>query len=188
MAIKTFTTGEVLTASDTNTYLANSGLVYITQTTVVGTPTILTIDNCFSSTYENYRVVIKYNNAAAGYPAVYINWRVGGATANTAAYAQMGTGRTSANTDTPYGSAGNTNAYVGSIPGSLSFDVFSPANANVQTTTLGQSNFYDGTNFTMRNTATFHNVVAAYDGFILSIASSTFTTNLTVRVYGYRQS
>ena len=29
MAIKTFTTGEVLTASDTNTYLANSGLVYV---------------------------------------------------------------------------------------------------------------------------------------------------------------
>jgi hypothetical protein len=30
MAIKTFTTGEVLTASDTNTYLANSGLVFET--------------------------------------------------------------------------------------------------------------------------------------------------------------
>jgi hypothetical protein len=29
MAIKTFTTGEVLTAADTNTYLANSGLVYV---------------------------------------------------------------------------------------------------------------------------------------------------------------
>jgi hypothetical protein len=29
MAIKTFTTGEVLTASDTNTYLANSGLIYV---------------------------------------------------------------------------------------------------------------------------------------------------------------
>jgi hypothetical protein len=27
MAIKTFTTGEVLTAADTNTYLANSGLI-----------------------------------------------------------------------------------------------------------------------------------------------------------------
>jgi hypothetical protein len=29
MAIKTFTTGEVLTASDTNTYLANAGLVFV---------------------------------------------------------------------------------------------------------------------------------------------------------------
>ena len=31
MAIKTFTTGEVLTASDTNTYLNNGGLVFINQ-------------------------------------------------------------------------------------------------------------------------------------------------------------
>ncbi len=29
MAVKTFTTGEVLTAADTNTYLNNGGLVYI---------------------------------------------------------------------------------------------------------------------------------------------------------------
>ena len=31
MAIKTFTSGAVLTAADTNTYLTNSGLVYIAQ-------------------------------------------------------------------------------------------------------------------------------------------------------------
>ena len=53
MAIKTFTTGEVLTASDTNTYLANSGLVYIATKTFTTTATL----NCtgvFSSTYDNY--------------------------------------------------------------------------------------------------------------------------------------
>lgn len=56
MAIKTFTTGEVLTASDTNTYLANSGLVYITSTTVGSAVTTVTVSNCFSSTYDNYMV------------------------------------------------------------------------------------------------------------------------------------
>jgi hypothetical protein len=54
MAIKTFTTGEVLTASDTNTYLANSGLVYITSGTFSGTTNI---DGIFTSTYDNYRIV-----------------------------------------------------------------------------------------------------------------------------------
>ncbi len=34
MAIKTFTTSEVLTAADTNTYLANSGLQYVAGATV----------------------------------------------------------------------------------------------------------------------------------------------------------
>jgi hypothetical protein len=57
MAIKTFTTGEVLTAADTNTYLANSGLVYITTTTATS-GTTLNISNCFSSTFNNYRVII----------------------------------------------------------------------------------------------------------------------------------
>jgi hypothetical protein len=57
MAIKTFTTGEVLTASDTNTYLANSGLVYVTSTTFSGTT--VNVNNCFSATYDNYRVLIE---------------------------------------------------------------------------------------------------------------------------------
>lgn len=53
MAIKTFTTGEVLTAADTNTYLANGGLTYITSGTLSGTA----IDGIFTSTYDNYRIV-----------------------------------------------------------------------------------------------------------------------------------
>lgn len=166
---------------------ATNGTVGATGTvTTTGTPTTLAIDGCFSSLYENYRIVVKYITPGTGFPAVYVNWRVGGVNAATATYAQMGTGRTSANTDTAYGSAGNTNAYVGSIPGSFSFDVLSPFNSAVQTTTIGQSNFYDGTNFALRNTATFHNVTAAYDGLLFTIATSTFTSNFIVRVYGYR--
>jgi hypothetical protein len=57
MAVKTFTSGEILTAADTNTYLANAGLVYITaQTATSGTT--LTIDNIFSSTYDSYRIIL----------------------------------------------------------------------------------------------------------------------------------
>jgi hypothetical protein len=186
MAIKTFTTGDVLTASDTNTYLNNGGLVYITAATVTGTPTTLAIDNCFSATYENYRVEIKYSTPGTGNPAVYVNWRAGGSTAATATYSQMGNGRSSANADQSYGATGQTLAYVGGLPGSLTFDVISPFSA-VPTTTFGQTTFYDGTNYIMRVTGTHHNVSSSYDGLLLSIASSTFTSNMTVRVYGYRQ-
>ena len=56
MAIKTFSVGEVLTASDTNTYLANSGLVYVTSTTVGSGVSSVTVSNCFSTTYDNYRI------------------------------------------------------------------------------------------------------------------------------------
>jgi hypothetical protein len=56
MAIKTFTTGEVLTASDTNTYLNNGGLVYISQVTQTS-GTNLDITSCFSATYDAYKIV-----------------------------------------------------------------------------------------------------------------------------------
>jgi len=57
MAIKTFTTGEVLTASDTNTYLANCGLVYVAGSTFAGV-TAFDITG-FSSTFTGYRVIIQ---------------------------------------------------------------------------------------------------------------------------------
>ena len=56
MAIKTFTTGELLTASDTNTYLANSGLVYITGGAL--SSTAVNFVGCFTSTYTDYRIVV----------------------------------------------------------------------------------------------------------------------------------
>jgi hypothetical protein len=59
MAIKTFTTGEVLTAADTNTYLANSGLVFVASTTFSASSGV-EMSNCFSSTYDNYEIHTTY--------------------------------------------------------------------------------------------------------------------------------
>jgi hypothetical protein len=57
MAVKTFTTGEVLTAADTNTYLANSGLVYVGGNTFTNT-TAVDITG-FTGTYSMYQVTFK---------------------------------------------------------------------------------------------------------------------------------
>ena len=58
MAVKTFTTGEVLTAADTNTYLANAGLVYIKTATVTNAADSGTaFRSIFTSTYDAYRIV-----------------------------------------------------------------------------------------------------------------------------------
>lgn len=89
MAVKTFTTGEVLTASDTNTYLANSGLVYVTSTTVGTAVATVTVSNCFSSTYDNYRIIVsgvdcstasngvslKFNNSSGSTYSCTLSWR-----------------------------------------------------------------------------------------------------------------
>ena len=65
MAIKTFTTAEVLTAADTNTYLANSGLVYVTSATVGSAVSSVTVSSAFSSTFDNYEIVYTGGTASA---------------------------------------------------------------------------------------------------------------------------
>jgi hypothetical protein len=64
MAIKTFTTGEVLTASDTNTYLANSGMVYVTSATIGTGVSTVTVSGAFSATYDQYHIIINGGTAS----------------------------------------------------------------------------------------------------------------------------
>lgn len=56
MAVKTFSS-EVLTSGDTNTYLANSGLVYVTEVSVGTAVSSVALTNVFSATYDNYRII-----------------------------------------------------------------------------------------------------------------------------------
>jgi hypothetical protein len=79
MAIKTFTTGEVLTAADTNTYLANSGLVYIKSQTVGNGVSTVTVSDAFSATYDNYKIT--YTNGVGSVIAV-LNVRLGSTALN----------------------------------------------------------------------------------------------------------
>lgn len=65
MPIKTFVSGEILTASDTNAYLNNGGLVYITATTVSAASTP-SIDSCFTSTYAHYFITYNLTSSLTG--------------------------------------------------------------------------------------------------------------------------
>jgi hypothetical protein len=65
MAIKTFTDNTTLPASDINTYLTNSGLVYIKQQTVGNAVATVTVSDAFSSTYDNYRITFAGSTPSA---------------------------------------------------------------------------------------------------------------------------
>jgi hypothetical protein len=57
MAVKTFTS-TVLTSSDTNTFLANAGLVFVKAHNVGATGvTSITVTDAFNSTYDAYKIV-----------------------------------------------------------------------------------------------------------------------------------
>ena len=183
MAIKTFTSGEVLTAADTNTYLANSGLVYVSTTSI--TSSGQNIANAFSSTYTNYLIicnefVTSANNALVGF-------RLGASTARTDyAYGSAGvnfaTGAAS-NDNTQvgtYGMIGYTRPVAG---GNVSFAVtlLGPQTATRKSWSSSWNNFsYGGTVTGVDTSAT------AQTDINFMVGSGTLTGG-TVTIYGYRK-
>lgn len=127
MAVKTFTTGEVLTAADTNTYLNNGGLVFIKQQTIGTAVSSVAVTSAFSSAYANYRVVIAHpqssNNdglriqfgaTVTGYYGtlfyyIYTGGTSGYSSFNNAANMDVALSDTTANTFTTF-DVGNPNA------------------------------------------------------------------------------
>lgn len=194
MAIKTFTSGEILTASDTNTFLTNGGLRYITQTLVTsGSATSVSFNNCFSSTYANYRIVIDSFQPSNAARTLLMRMRNGGtdATGNDYFYALQGyftTGAAVSDFNSAGTSSMTTGVYnsVNSLAlGAATIDLFNPFAAERTFGNVHQTG-YDS-NFFYRTGMIEHNLTNSYDGFTLLMSGTGNITTLRVRVYGYRQ-
>jgi len=186
MAIKTFTTGEVLTAADTNTYLANSGLVHITTVSYTSSSAVQ-VDNCFSSVYTRYRVVGQHiPTANLG------NFNVRLRAANTdqvGANYQYTSARLYTNNaiDAVGSGATTTQLSNGGIQNDLfafSFDIFNPNVLGRTIWTFDASNF-EGASAAVRWWATGgYKADYVADGFVVYPGSGNWTGSLSV--YGYR--
>jgi len=182
MAIKTFTSGEVLTAADTNTYLANSGLVLVKQITVGTGVSSLLVSDCFSSTYDNYRVVWRVNSQSTTANFVMaINGSTGANYYTSGLY--MAPGSTTIN---GYQISAGYSIVVGVYQGAISsasgsFDIWSPNIATrtfCNTTSGGPSYFWwGGGQIADTNQST---------NLILGCSAGTVTGGI-VTVYGYRK-
>jgi hypothetical protein len=183
MAIKTFSDGNSLPASDINTYLANSGLVYVTSATVGSAVSTVTVASCFSSTYDNYRITISnvdcsatdnlltmtLNNSAGStyiYVTSRLNYTSGGSGGNNSAgTTSWAIGLTSAND--------NTN---------LIMDIQSP-------------NLVKRTSFFINGTSDSNIIfgggqdtnAVAQTGFSIVTTGGVTMTGGTITVYGYRK-
>ena len=181
MAIKTFTTGEVLTASDTNTYLANGGLVYIKQQTIGTTVSSVTVSDAFSATYDNY----------------VITCQGGASSASGALGLQLGSTVTGYYGNMIYGTHGSTavlavsdnNAvrftHIGSANGdfiSLNVTLLNPFVA-AKTIATGVGTVYTTVNGSYNG---WLNNSTSYTAFSLIPNSGTLTGG-TITVYGYRK-
>jgi hypothetical protein len=180
MAVKTFSSGEVLTAADTNTYLNNGGLVYVTSQTIGTTVASVTVSNCFSSTYDNYRLVVSGGSAST---TANLQIQFSGITGNSY-YAAGNYVSWTVATVNAFAPALTNQAVVGNVTVagySMVADITGP-NLATYKTIYGNS--------ITNNAALWINALVVSTtqstGFTLSVNSGTMTGG-TITVYGYRK-
>ena len=184
MAIKTFTTGEVLTAADTNTYLGNAGLQYINQFTLSGGTTNLT--NIFSATYDDYLLVCSGVITASAVVDTF--QMLNGTTPATGADYNI-TRWSSTAPAAPTSSTNQTAGYMMTTGGTVqnyTIDISNPfLAAKTQLNASGQYGANADVAF-IEFLSTTHKLTTSYNG-IAFIATGTTWTAGKVTVYGYRK-
>jgi hypothetical protein len=193
MAISAATTpGQILTSAYVNNNI-NSGMVYITDSSFTGITSAapLTIANCFSSTYRNYRIVFSGNSAATA-AMMSFRFRDAGGVVSLANYETQqleyyGAAVTSAFTagQTSFGLVYN---YGESEQSTLSFDVFNPNVSTLETGILYQSSVRRNAvpyNYTFQGSGQYATTTAMTG---LNFFPSAGTASGTIAIYGYRQS
>lgn len=180
MGVYTYTAGEKNTAALMNAYAVNGGLVYVTSTTVGSAVSSVTVSNCFSSTYDNYRITFVGGNASVG---SNLNMTINGSTGST--YLTTGYFMTPGTaTMNAYAPAATTVWVAGpqnTTRQAIVIDIFQPFATQQtfgRTSGLGTTSFYD---FGLADTNS-----ASSTGFTFSPASGTLTGG-TITVYGYRK-
>ena len=164
---------------------APGGLTLITTQALSGV-TSQSINNCFSSTYQNYVIVFSANTTTANLPTLKL--RASGTDSSASYYssyfAQNLAAATQANdfaaNDTSWRARpfGQLNTGADDLTG-INMTIFNPFEAKKTTYFGNYSN--PGTSGAIGMTGGYHNVATSYDGF--TITNATAMTG-TVRVYG----
>jgi len=188
MAIKTFTTGEVLTSSDTNTYLNNGGLVYINEVTYTGSTSASVtaqILGCFTSTYQNYQIVITHTGSAS---TTFSFRMISGTNTVDSGTNYFGYGLSFSGSATDQGAASATSQKCGghssdsTIPNET---IIYLSNPNIAKRTQATIHAFDASGPNVLLLGTQVTTTTVYTGIQLIPASGSITG--TMRVYGMRQ-
>ena len=185
MAVKTFTSGEILTSADTNTYLANSGLVYVASANMTGAT--VTISNCFTATYDSYKVIFT-STACTTNPNVYFQLCIGGTPTASNYYWSVWTvssGGTNAQSTGAPGTSVNPGFAAAVLPQGQQIIEFTYPFATANTVFQVFDNRNDSVYQQMRNGGGIHLNAASHDGIRFGVTTGTMTGVVTV--YGYRK-
>jgi len=234
---KTFTAGEVLTASDVNTFLMEQSVMYfggtaarasaiptpttgmttyigvsgtasipqletytgsawqtpygltqVANVTVSGAATIQ-IDNCFSSAYDSYKLVI--SNLSGTPNGGLMNMRLGSnVTLTNYAWikAGMSTGAATNSTGAVSQTSWGMNFISGTVPAAMfTGDIIDPFKTNyTYFNGIGYGGFTTGGVWFGQAFAGHYNATTSFTGCYFYIDSGTFSGN--IKIYGYRNS
>lgn len=163
------------------------GFELVTTVSVAGA-TAIAIDNCFTSTYDNYRIMLNvYGTVASGYGQT--KFRTGGSPISSGYYWTGWYATTAGLSNYSYSATGTFNAFMwGNSVARTSggwIDIYNPKSSSTFTTF--QSTLYDHGGTPTGYFLMGHNEPAAsVDGIQISASSGTLTG--TAYVYGYRKS
>ena len=188
MAVKTFTTGEVLTAADTNTYLANAGLVHIKTATVTNAADSgTTWRSIFDGTYNAYRMVCHTVTSHTNGTALRMTFLYSTSSEQTTTYYSAAMQAKAAGTSTVV--AVNNGAYIqlADQTDSLGFSSFAIDFMNVGASARSQITFQaaDGYNGWFLSGGGLVATTRIYDG--VKFFQSTGNISMTASIYGYRK-
>jgi hypothetical protein len=186
MPVPDFSPGEVLTAAA----MDSIGMWLVNSTTFTNTTTIQ-INNCFTSNYRNYLVMVSMGCQTQGTGGVDLRLRSGGVNTSTSNYNYQGVNQ-SIGGSVPSSNAASASAFFyasnlfSADESSTTFEmkIFNPQISTAHTAIHNSTFFYwDASTYYYRNSLGSWALTGAFDGFSL-IPSRAVTGRL--RVYGLR--
>lgn len=165
--------------------LTAGGLVKITDSTFSAVSSV-SINNCFTSTYRNYQIIVEGSGSVGGGAFVDFRFRVSGADNSTSNYFYSYNTVDASSAETNVGAGSQTFMRIGNaadLAFGFAITVTSPNVAATHTLNSLFSSAGGSIGITGRAGGSF-TTSTSFDGFTLLPASGTITG--TLRVYGYR--
>lgn len=178
----TYTQSQISSLLDAKSPVSTTGLVLITSQTIGTAVTSVTVNNVFSATYDNYKILI--SNVDASVDDNYIALKFNNSTGTTYAFSMNLLSLPSTSTIT--GSASTANGISVGLTGqtnntSAQIEVLNPFNAFWTSTTQ----MFAGTNQVGFSCGIDKNS-ASQTGFSITVLTSGNLTGGTIKVYGYK--
>lgn len=173
-----------LAAYNGSAWIGQNGLSTVQPETTITSALTITLDNCFTSSFTNYRIHLNVTGATSNNAVIQL--RSGGTTATGSNYVRQYIDAT--NTTVSANRVSGTSIDIGyadnDFRSTFILEVFQPALA--QYTNFYAQNIYSSgastTAVLWYQSSSIHNLATAYDGFIITCGSA---MTGTYSVYGY---